>query len=199
MNLTSLHIDALTEIVNIGIGQAAAILNEMLNSHVSLQAPYIEVIKPEDLPQYFTDYGDKNLSSVQMSFSGNLNGVSSLIFPLDSASKLVAALTGEKLGTSDLDSVKMEALNEVGNILLNGVMGSIGNIMEKHIDFSIPVYSEGSIEEIIRKNFSMSGAMVLAEGFFTVEDHTIKGNIVLLLQLLSMDLLLEAIDRQSCK
>lgn len=194
MKLTLFHIDALTEIVNIGIGQAAAILNEMLNSHVMLQVPHLEVIKPEDLPRYFTDYGNKCLSMVKMDFSGNLNGVSSLIFPSDSASKLVAILTGEKMGTTDLDSVRMETLSEVGNIVLNGVMGSIGNILERHIDFSIPVYSESTIEEMIDKSFSMSGIIVFAEGFFTVEDHKIKGNIVLLFEVSSMDVLLTAID-----
>lgn len=194
MKLTLFHIDALTEIVNIGIGQAAAILNEMLNSHVILQVPHLEVIKPEDLPLYFTGYGDKSLSSIKMDFSGNLNGVSSLIFPPDSASKLVATLTGEKIGTPDLDSVRMETLSEVGNIVLNGVMGSIGNILEKHIDFSIPVYFESTIEEMISKNFNMSGTMVFAEGVFTVEDHKIRGNIVLLFEVLSMDVLLTAIE-----
>lgn len=194
MKLTPFHLDALTEIVNIGIGQAASILNEMLNSHVILQVPHLDVIERDDLPKYFTEYGEDNLSSVKMDFTGNLNGVSSLIFPPDSATKLVSILTGEKIGTSDLDSVRMETLNEVGNIVLNGVMGSIGNIMEKHIDFSIPVYSEGKIEDMINQQFNMAGTIVFAEGFFTVEKHKIRGNIVLLFEMFSMDALLDAIQ-----
>ena len=41
--LTEFQFDALTEVINIGVGRAASILNEMIETHISLQIPEIKV------------------------------------------------------------------------------------------------------------------------------------------------------------
>uniref|UniRef100_A0ACD5GZE0 Uncharacterized protein n=1 Tax=Desertifilum tharense IPPAS B-1220 TaxID=1781255 RepID=A0ACD5GZE0_9CYAN len=51
-----------------------------------------------------------------------------MIFPTESASTLVSLLTGEKPGTPDLEAVKIGTLLEVGNIVLNGVVGTVSNL-----------------------------------------------------------------------
>ncbi len=44
MELTAAQLDALKELINIGIGRAAGMLNDMVNSHVSLQVPQVRIL-----------------------------------------------------------------------------------------------------------------------------------------------------------
>ena len=49
MKPTSEHVDALGELVNIGAGRAAGVLNEMLNSCVSLHVPDVKILPAASL------------------------------------------------------------------------------------------------------------------------------------------------------
>lgn len=193
MELSPDHLDALTEIINIGVGRAAAVLNEMTNSHVRLNVPFIKVLLPSEIEKEGDGLWDQDVSSVRMSFSGSLTGVAALVFPPKSALKLVALLTGEGYLSPDLDSLKMETLNEVGNIVINGVLGSIGNMLEKHINYSIPSYSEDTLEGLVSKQFYDSGTIIMAQADFFVETENIQGNILLIFEVNSFDAILIAL------
>ncbi|NOR81966.1 MAG: hypothetical protein GQ526_00550 [Ardenticatenales bacterium] len=49
MNYTADQMDALSEMVNIGMGQEAGMLNDMVGSHVSQRAPVIDLLSPAAL------------------------------------------------------------------------------------------------------------------------------------------------------
>lgn len=193
MDLSPGRIDALTEIINVGVGRAAASLNEMLESHVRLQVPDVRVISQQEIDA-IDSFVKEDVSAVKLDFEGFLSGMSSLVFSMESASKLVAILTGEELGSPDLDPLKTETLNEVGNIVLNCVMGSVGNMLEKNLFYSLPSYMEDTVSNLIRQNIETSGAIVIARAIFNVERHDIEGNIILVFELSSFDSLLSAID-----
>jgi chemotaxis protein CheC len=58
-------------------------------------------------------------ATVKQSFTGSFSRIAELVFPTESASKLVAVLTGEKQGSLDLDAAKICTLTEIGNIVIN--------------------------------------------------------------------------------
>ena len=77
--------------------------------------------------------GEEWLSMVSLNFSGGTDGVAMLAFPLESAAKLVSIVsivTERDLMSCDIDSLKEGALTEIGNIIMNGVMGSFANILK---------------------------------------------------------------------
>ena len=80
--------DALREIINIGVGRAAGTLNELLNHHITLEVPRIDVIALGDLDEKFGLVRATSVSAVRLLFKGPIAGVSSLVFPPESASKL---------------------------------------------------------------------------------------------------------------
>ena len=49
MNVSPERIDALTELINIGVGRAASSLNQMCGAHVRLQVPSVAVVDGDDL------------------------------------------------------------------------------------------------------------------------------------------------------
>tara|TARA_B110000305_G_C19374156_1_gene606061 strand:- start:211 stop:456 length:246 start_codon:yes stop_codon:yes gene_type:complete len=49
MTFTEEHIDILTEILNIGIGKAANLLNEMMDAHIHIKAPALKILSFKQL------------------------------------------------------------------------------------------------------------------------------------------------------
>lgn len=195
MVLTSDQTDALKELLNIGVGKAAAVLNEMIESHVSLQVPSLRIALVDQLENEFSALGQSQLASVSLGFHGAFTGDAMLVFPTDSAAKLVSILTGEEPESPDLDSIRIGAITEVGNILMNGVMGSIGNILDQPITYSIPTYREDTIDRLLTSGeLETKAAALLAETRFTVEKLRIEGDIILAFEVGSFDALLDIIN-----
>lgn len=197
MNLSAKQLDALQEIVNIGIGQAAGILNDMIDSPIRLQMPYLKILSPLELQQELRhDLDGEAISAVQLKFAGSFGGLAQLVFPTDSAAMLIAMLTGEEVGTQDLDSVKIGTLSEVGNIVINGVMGSISNVLQQRLNYSLPSYTEGTVESLLKSgDLSPNTVVLLAKTHFTIERLYIAGDIILIFNVSSFDTILAAINQ----
>lgn len=193
MEITPSQRDALTELINIGLGRAASILNEMATSHVKLTTPRVEALTLKEILMGKGRLLRMTLSCVKMSFTGMMNGAAFLAFPPESALKLVSLLTGELQGSPDLDSLKLETLNEVGNITLNGVLGSIANTLGGRINYTIPVYYEDVIERLLIECVSEDDAVVLAIAEFNVETQSIHGDVALIFEAKSFAALLATI------
>ena len=196
MNVSDEHVDALKELINIGVGSGADVLNTMLNSHIQLQVPYLKVMMPKDLKWNVETDDNKQLSAINLAFDGSFVGTAELVFPSDSAVKLIKTLTDDEDETTDIDSIRASALSEVGNIVLNSVMGTISNLLDLTLEYSVPNYIEGGIKDLVLANKASFGAVILlARTRFTVKDLEIEGDVLLFLEVGSFDKLLAAIDR----
>lgn len=185
-------IDAIKEILNIGIGRSAQMLNRITRSHISLSIPEVNVYDTKTLKKGIVRGLDENSATVKLEFSGDFSGITAVAFPKDSAAKLVMAITGEGAGTPELDSIRIETLKEVGNIILNGVMGSIGNILSTHLDYTIPAYDEGSIIDLINTGKkSYDEHVLMARACFKIKDLNVEGNIFMVFEIGSLKLLLK--------
>jgi chemotaxis protein CheC len=93
--------------------------------------------------------------------------------------------------------VRVGTLSEVGNIVLNGVMGSIGNILKQHISYTIPTYIEDSIENLLTLDSNINpppNTILLVRIRFMIQQLQIEGDIILLFEVGSFTALLAAID-----
>lgn len=195
MKVTPYQIDALTELINIGVGRAAGMLNQIIEAHVYLQVPSIKIFSYARLEQILNYVAATSLSVVRLVFKGSFSGTALLAFPPESASNLVNLLTGEESDISDLDSIRVGALTEVGNIVLNGVMGSMSNILHERLMYSIPVYIEDTIDHLLREdNLGADSAIILAETALHIEKLRIQGNIVLLFRVDLFNTLIKALE-----
>lgn len=208
MNLTADQIDALQEIVNIGVGRAAAMLNQMIEFPIRLQIPYIKILSPLQVKLELENrLGNNIISSVRLGFGGPFYGSAQLVFPIESASLLVAILTGEQLGAGvaggdslvpELDALKIGTLTEVGNILLNGVLGSISNILRERLQYTLPTYTEDTVENLWRfSELDSHSSVLLAQARFTVEELLIEGDVIVLFNMGSFEALMKAIEEQA--
>ncbi|HWR59058.1 MAG TPA: hypothetical protein VN328_09245 [Thermodesulfovibrionales bacterium] len=195
MKITPEQTDVLKELINIGVGRAAGVLNEMMRFQVLLQVPFVKIISLSDMRKEMETVGRYRLAAVRLGFRGPFSGTAALVFPPDSASKLVSILTGEEPGTPDLDSVRAGTLTEVGNIVINGVMGSIGNLLKRHILYSLPDYMEDTIDKMLAtSDGSQDPTVLMVRTRFTFQKLLIEGDVLLLFEVGSFNALLSAID-----
>ncbi len=195
MNLTPQKNNALKEVINIGVGRAAGLLNEMLGAHVQLQVSLIKIFEYKNFKIELSEILSDNLSIVRMPFQGSFSGTASLVFPCNSAAGLVCLLVGETAKDSDMDSIRTGALSEVGNIVLNGVMGSIGNIIEKQLNYSMPSYLEDTVLKLLSMNNPLPDSVVmLAHTHLIIERNMIEGDILLFFEDSSFDTLTDSIS-----
>jgi len=189
--------DVLSEIVNVGIGRAAAALNDMVGHKIRLNVPVIEVIDEETLRKNWLTNHTTPISSVLMDFDGDFSGNAALVFPPDSASILVSALTDESPVAGEMDALRMGTLTEVGNILINGVLGSIGNSLNATMGFSLPVYIEGAATELINHaQYKQSATVLVANTTFAIDDLQVEGEVILFFEIKSFADLLLVVDRE---
>ena len=196
------QIDTLQEIVNIGVGQAAAMLNEMLDNHVQLSIPEVMVFSYSQLLKELNDFNGDMLPAVKLRFNGSFSGKASLVFPPDSVSKLVAILTNSDLIgddlDDDLDELRIGALTEVGNIVINAVMGSISNMLSIHLDYSLPVFTESNAHQLLGIDLdNESTPIVIARTQFDIQALEVRGLIYLIFEASAYQALVNQLDRLS--
>jgi len=184
LTLTTDELDQLSETLGIGLGRAAAVFNTITDSHVRIHSPSVRIGTRKDLPGMLERLRDTRLATVNLGFRGDITESASLIFPEDAAAQLVSIVTGVENGSEELDSMRVGALSEVGNIVLNGIMGSISNILCGHLTYGVPEFVEDSLEQMfIRNELSPSDVVLVADGRLEVERLHVIGDIVLVFEL----------------
>ncbi len=196
MQLTPLQSDVLRELLNIGVGKAAGLINHMVKTHVKLDIPEVLVLNREDFQAFLAARGDTPLSTVRLGFRGAFQGWAGLLFPKASANWLVNQLVGGSLDISSMDkaSLYVGTIQEVGNIVLNGVLGAIVNTLGLRIDYFPPDYQEASLAGLFASIPLERSAVLMVKARFALETGLVEGEIVILFQLETFESLIQAID-----
>ncbi|MDJ0718025.1 MAG: response regulator [Prochloraceae cyanobacterium] len=193
--LVPLSINTLKNLIGIGIDRAAEILSEMTDCPIHFEIPKFEKITLDSLlPKLESTLGTKPICAAQLPFTGGFSGLAQLFFPRRSSELLTEAIAGEEPGSPDFEEAKQEMLTEVGNIVLNSVIGTIGNAMTEGIEFHVPIYIEDSIDNLLfatleqdpqNKSFGLAGKSIvlLAQAAFEIQQLQIVGDIILFFRL----------------
>ena len=148
-NLTELQRDAVTELLNIGMGRAALALSEMVGEEVSLSVPCVDIVSRHEAAVLVRESGCERIVAVLQEFSGFFWGDTMLVFPEAKSLDLVHALIKDTFPLDIMTEMEQEALMEIGNITLNACLGSISNILQSDVSSSLPSLLRGPCEEVI--------------------------------------------------
>lgn len=195
MNLTDIQLDFLKEIINIGVGHSASMLNKVVKNKVVLKVPVVQLLKIDEITARIGYSKENLLSIVSMDFKGNLQGKAELIFPATSAVKIVDLLSDKEYPNADMDMIRSGTLNEVGNIVLNSLVGTVGNILKTRFKYSIPKYKECNIDEIAITYDSGSENIIFAETHFFVKEINIEGSFILFFEVKSFEHFVELLNQ----
>lgn len=186
-SIPAMVIDAIAELINIGVGHSAGILSEITKAHVTLAVPEVRIIIRDEFSSLYP-FTDEAYSVVNIAYTGPFNGSTALIFPEESAEKLVCLMTNIEPFAEEFQMMKQETLLEVGNIIINGTMGSFSNILGGHLHFQVPEFADNSIQVIMKSNqWFDSSAILIGKTHFSVQERNIEGEVLLVLDLRSMD------------
>jgi chemotaxis protein CheC len=193
MSLSDIEVDALTELVNIGVSRAATSLRDMIGQQVLLSVPRVHLVSRDEAVQLLADGDSSRLVAVHQVFEGDLTGRALLIFPETKSLELVRAVTGGDLPLEDIIELEQEALAETGNVILNGCLATIANMLQRSLKMSLPEVLRGQSDDF----FSLDpppqpgDVVMLLYINFVVQERDIQGYIALLMDMPSLTALKE--------
>lgn len=182
--LTELEHDALVEIFNIGVGQAAAAMSGIVNEAVTMSVPSISFLNRAEAAALLGQRGEQaqRICGVSQHYAGAFETEAILMFPEDKSLEIVRLMVGELVPLSELTDMEQEAMSEIGNIILNSCVGTLANIFEQELQGSLPVYHVGTSEDILNASGSAANSVVMMLHIdFILEMHQIHGYVAFIL------------------
>lgn len=196
-SLSELQMDALTEIFNIGAGRAASSLSEIVGDEVKLSVPRVQLYQSSEINAEVLSLNSPRLGAVKQSFSGPFDAQAMLLFTEDRALEIVHDMMGSQVGIEDVAEFEQEAMCELGNIILNACLSSMADVLELTLASSLPVYSVGETDALLRQIVSEANqpVMLVLHIDLAIVKHQSQGYLIFLLSSSSLRKLLAHIDR----
>jgi len=197
LNWSEEQIDALQEIMNIGIGIAAKSLSEMVSEEVLLNIPNIQLLSRSDISKMLEAQNPEGMSYVFQDFKGTFFGRSALIFPIHKSFNLVKALLKDLVLDDDMTEMEQEALSEVGNVILNACISTLVNCLDVKIEVQIPSYVRGGPVDILLEGdpqLDHNPTNLFCAVNFSTKESGIEGHVLFLLELPSIEILRRSLE-----
>lgn len=152
-DLTPMQLDALSEVSNIGAGNAATALSQLLNKKVDMTVPSIKIVPFESV---FSQINEEDVVvGIIVRVLGDTPGNILFMFKKETALSIVESLVGGK--TDSIDEMGNSVLCEVGNIISSSYMNAISRFTNLVIMPSVPAVAYDMSGAILSTTFIESG------------------------------------------
>lgn len=193
--LSPIAIDCLTEIGNIGSGNAASSLSSMLNKRVTMHVPSVRVLGYNEAIE---EVGGPEtiLTAILVGLKGDIKGI--LMFLLEDTFAKIVLKTF--MGKDDVNVVKLDAtdasaIKEMGNIMAGSYLSALSTLTELDIKMEVPSMTSdmmGALMNYPMVRFVEVGDKVLfIDDGFAIDGVDIKSKIVLIPEMESLDTLMK--------
>lgn len=183
--LDEFFVDAVAEVLNIGMGSAAASLSEMINDEVKLSVPAVEFVSRMEATKIIGAKTKTDVSGVHQNFQGAFGGDALLLFPEEQSLELVrAVLQQDEMALEDLTEIEQEAMTEIGNVILNACLCSMADMFGQQMHGEIPEFVQGSLKTIFSVNGELGhteAIVLLLNMDFSVDKKNIQGYVTFLM------------------
>jgi chemotaxis protein CheC len=136
-DLTNMKIDVLTEIGNIGAGNATTSLSVLLQNNLRMEMPVVKITSFDEVPEMIGG-AETVVSAVLTHFNGDVSGMILFVLELNEAKNLAGSMLNKTYdeGFTQFDHMDKSALKEVGNILMSSYLSSISTLtnLQVHTD-----------------------------------------------------------------
>ncbi|HEX3950573.1 MAG TPA: chemotaxis protein CheX [Steroidobacteraceae bacterium] len=186
--LTEMELDALTELVNLGVSNAAHSLRELVREEILLSVPRVTIVTREEAIKNLGERDAKRLVGVHQDFDGDIAGRALLLFPETKSLELVRAIVGSDLSLDEIIELEQEALAETGNIILNACLATMANNLGRTLKISLPEVLHGGGTEFfyVKPPPYVDDNILFSYINFSVRQRNITGYIAMLLDLPSL-------------
>ena len=184
MIISDKNMDAVKEIVHIGMQKANDVLSQMLDTEIELSVTCINVDKGHRVNPI--KKGDKAI--VEMNFDGSFSGKAAIAFTKKNADSAIGIICGQD-PSEITDEVYSDYFREFGNVVLSNLVGSIGNVFKRKLNCDVP-----TIASTLPETESANKTLLSAETIFSLDLHDIEGHFYLIFEVQTMNSFLDAID-----
>ena len=183
LDLTPIQMDALREIGNVGAGNSATALSQIINKRIDMNVPKVAMVPLEAVPD-LVGGPDAIVVGVFLRVYGKAPSNILFLLPQSSAFYLVDTLMGKQHGeTRTLDFMDESALMEIGNILAGAYLNAFFSFTQISMLPSIPALAmdmAGAILNVVLVQLGQMGDQALViETEFLAEDDGISGHFFL--------------------
>ncbi|RKR37261.1 chemotaxis protein CheC [Paraburkholderia sp. BL17N1] len=177
--------DALQEVANLAMGQAATRLAGLLDAFIELSVPRVKVVAVSEAAQTLREMtGIKDtVSAVRQGFRSDIKGEALVICRSDSVEQL-CALVSDPYSRSAYEAVSQtELVFDVANVLTGACVSCILDQLGRTPVFSAPgLLGEAmTLDEVFQPGVLQWEAALLVEVNFALEDHSFRAHLVMLM------------------
>ena len=173
--VSSIHLDILREIGNIGAGHAATALSTLVDKKIEMKIPSVEVISFDEIMDLAGGPDNDNIVvCVFLRIEGEAPGSMFFVLSLEQAAYFIHLMTWEERSSfSELtySELGLSTLQELGNILCGAYLSSLSDFTQLHLYPSVPSLAIEMVGAVIS-----SGLLEVSQ----VSDHAIVINTALL-------------------
>ncbi len=200
MHEKDLTYDILKEIFNIGVGKAANMLSEIVDKKIILDIPNIAILESkeenEKIYKHFSSLPQGALMVSSIKFGEKITGEANLLFPANKMRIFINLCIGqpEYMNEEDLNFTDMDfdIIREVGNIILNSIIGEIGNTLNTSLKYTLPevrLFNKSKFEIGLKDKEEF--CMLLLYISFIIDDVKIEGAVIINLTIDSLNELMK--------
>ncbi|MBS4536028.1 chemotaxis protein CheC [Clostridium sp. D2Q-14] len=195
-NLNNDFLDVFKELGNIGAGNAATALSQILNDKVNMDIPQVRLLNFSDVDRMLG--GPENpVVGIYFAMGGDAVGNMMFILDLDSAKNLVELLLNKEKDSCKLDDLEISALSEIGNIIASSYINSLSQLTNLNLKISIPSISidmAAAILSVPAIQFSyISDKVLFIETEFKEQNKYITGNLFLIPDINSFEIIFDSL------
>ncbi|HHZ04352.1 chemotaxis protein CheC [Acetomicrobium hydrogeniformans] len=196
--LSSFHLDVIRETVNIGAGNAATALSQLLGSAVTMDVPKAELVSIYNISDRYASPTEL-VCAVYLRFEGEISGNMLWIMNEEVSGQLVEVLAKKNLGNisvEQLNEVSDSLLLEVGNIVLSSFLNAISSMINCSLPVTVPAIVHdmlGAILDLLAAYYGMVGDVaIVSETNLRITDYEtpMNGHVMLLPDPQSLSILL---------
>lgn len=152
-NFNPLQMDALREVGNIGAGNSATALSQLLNRKIDMTVPSINIVPFRDI---FSRIGGEDLVvGIVVRVLGDTPGNILFVFDKETALGIIESLIGEN--TEQISEMGNSVLCEIGNIISGSYLNAIAKLTNLVIMPSVPAVATDMLGAILSTTFIESG------------------------------------------
>lgn len=192
--LNELEIDALQEIGNVSIGNAATALSKQLEQHITIDLTKASCDTAEELAKLIRGTADRPLLHLTTRFTGDIDGFCTFLFPQDEAARLINLLINKPRTTKTAKAPEAKAFTEMATSFTNTYLEAMGRMLDVTLNSTTTATAKqttakdliATLPAIKQKRFSIRTRIA-------IEEQSINGFFLLFLEQPSLQKTLTAI------
>lgn len=152
---TSMHLDILKEIGNIGAGHAATALSQLLNKKIEMNVPNVRIVPFDEMIE-MAGGAENVVASVVLRIEGEATGSMFFVLSLEQATHIIRLMAGNanfSLTDPPYDEMALSALQELGNILSGSYLTALADFTHLSLYPSVPELVIDMVGAIISYGF----------------------------------------------